>query len=105
MTNSKIRNSVLMAALSLSLATAPSVQAQARDAGRDTGVSALIAAQGNQALQTIKAELRLAIQSLKPPSHKWKSQVKTIRPAALKAKQASANGAGTGAVAAARCAP
>ena len=101
MANSKIRNSILMAALSLSLATVPSVQAQARDAGRDTGVSALIAAQGNQALQTIKAELRLAIQSLKPV----KSQVKTPRPAALKAKQASANGAGTGAAAAARCAP
>ena len=101
MTNSKIRNSVLMAALSLSLATAPSVQAQARDAGRDTGISAVIAAQGNQALQVIKAELKLAIQSLKPV----KSQVRTIRPAALKTKQASANGAGMGAVAAARCAP
>lgn len=50
------------AALVLSLALSTAAQAQSRD----TGVSWLIAQQGNQALQPIRAELKQALEGRKP---------------------------------------
>lgn len=50
------------AALVLALALAPAAQAESRD----TGVGLLIAAQGNQALEQIREEVRAAVRQLKP---------------------------------------
>jgi len=54
------------AALALTLALAPTAHAQTGAPSRDTGVGKEIAAQGNLALQQIRADIKAAVRALKP---------------------------------------
>jgi hypothetical protein len=58
------RPAVTAAALVLTVLLAPAAQAQAPS--RDTGVGKDIAAQGNRALQMIRAELKAAVTAVRP---------------------------------------
>lgn len=62
MSNLKPITLLKSAALAAALALAPAVHAESRD----TGVGLDIAAQGNQALALIRADVRQAVKSLKP---------------------------------------
>lgn len=89
--------SMVAAAIALSTLAAPVAQAGqfAGHVSRDTGVGRLIAAQGNVALRTIRAELKAALLTQKPvlPASAYTTKVAVT----------SAGGAGPGS-ANARCA-
>ncbi len=90
--SSKSLPAVLAISLVLVAFAAPVAQAQSRD----TGVGRIIAAQGNQALQRIKAELRETIKLLAPTLPSTPAAKNASKPVAL----APVNGA----AAAVRCA-
>jgi hypothetical protein len=60
------RPAVKAAALVLAVLLAPAAQAQQQAPSRDTGVGKEIAAQGNRALQLIRAELKAAVTAMRP---------------------------------------
>jgi hypothetical protein len=68
------------AALALALALAPAANAQEAPS-RDTGVGKAIAAQGNQALREIRADLMARVLALKPKLPKAPRVVKMSQPA------------------------
>lgn len=76
MTKSTMKLSLVAAAISLSTLAAPVAQAGQFPVSRDTGVGALIAAQGNAALRLIRAELKAQLMAQKPalpaPAHATK---------------------------------
>ena len=62
------RPAIKAAALALAVMLAPAAQAAGghEAPSRDTGVGKEIAAQGNRALQTIRAELKAAVKAMQP---------------------------------------
>jgi hypothetical protein len=91
--SSKSVHTVLAISVAFAVLTAPAAQAETRD----TGVGRVIAAQGNQALQMIKAELRAALKAHIPA---LPSEPAIAKPAARRVVLTPVNGA----AAAVRCA-
>ena len=80
--NNRIPHQALKAAaLLLALALAPAAQAESNAVSRDTGVGEQIAAQGNQALQAIRAEFKAAARALMPKLPPKARVVKISQPA------------------------
>lgn len=69
------------AALLIALALAPAAQAESNAVSRDTGVGQHIAAQGNQAIQAIRAEFKAAARALMPKLPSAARVVKISQPA------------------------
>ena len=73
--------SLRAAALLLALALAPAAQAESSAVSRHTGVGQQIAAQGNQALQLIRAEVKAAVRAWQPKLPAAARVVKISQPA------------------------
>jgi hypothetical protein len=69
------------AALLIALALAPAAQAESNAVSRDTGVGQHIAAQGNQAIQAIRAEFKATARALMPKLPSAARVVKISQPA------------------------
>ncbi|HEX9627699.1 MAG TPA: hypothetical protein VGA00_12235 [Acidiferrobacterales bacterium] len=81
MNNRIPRQALKAAALLIALALAPAAQAGSNEVSRDTGVGQHIAAQGNQAIHSIRAEFKAAARALTPKLPSAARVVKISQPA------------------------